>query len=425
MKAIVRFLQWFSYIGIAPDSTHPDKKNIVLGNQAVFALTITFSLFALVLWQAGLGHVSVLLLLVIGTFVVLTSFIYAGWYMTGRVLGITTQNINVFLLAVFLGYETRVIDFLIITTVIPLVLFNMSQKKWIAFCVSQNIVLYAAYHLFKSQLEGYGIPEADQLLLYNFCIPVKFINILVAVFIIINKRTEEERYLKNAVTELERVNEGLRQFAYVTSHDLKTPLRNISTYLQLLKRKNQLDVESVEMVDSAVKSVKQLNQLITDIFLYTTTDFKNEKEEWVDLSELLQQIKEDTTAIFNEQQGQLLLPPQLPKIKMNATQALQVFSNLIGNAIKYNRSKAPIVQLSCHSDEAYYTFTVTDNGIGIEEKYQHQIFELFKRLHTKEEYEGTGIGLAMCKKIIESHGGTIRVESTPGKGSSFIFTIPV
>ncbi|MBK7148948.1 MAG: GHKL domain-containing protein [Bacteroidetes bacterium] len=425
MKAIARFLHWFSYIGIAPDSTHPDKKNIVLGNQAVFALTVTFSLFAVVLWQAGLGHVSALLLLVIGTFVVLTSFIYAGWYMTGRVLGITTQNINVFLLAVFLGYETRVIDFLIITTVIPLVLFNMSQKKWIAFCVSQNILLYAAYHLFKSQLEGYGISEADQLLLYNLCIPVKFINILVAVFIIINKRTEEEQYLKNAVTELERVNEGLRQFAYVTSHDLKTPLRNISTYLQLLKRKNQLDSESVEMVDSAVKSVKQLNQLITDIFLYTTTDFKNEKDEWVDLSELLQQIKADTAAIFSEQHGQLLLPGQLPKIKMNATQALQVFSNLIGNAIKYNRSHAPIVKLSCHTDDQYHTFTVTDNGIGIEEKYQHQIFELFKRLHTKEEYEGTGIGLAMCKKIIESHGGTIRVESTPGKGSSFIFTIPV
>jgi signal transduction histidine kinase len=99
-------------------------------------------------------------------------------------------------------------------------------------------------------------PAADQQLLYTLCIPIKFINILVAVFIIINKRTDEEKYLKSAVTELERVNEGLRQFAYVTSHDLKTPLRNIATYLQLLKRKNQLDSESIEMVDSAVKSVK-------------------------------------------------------------------------------------------------------------------------------------------------------------------------
>ncbi len=424
MHALKNFLDWFSYIGITPDSDHPDKKNIVLGNQAVFALTVTFSLFAIVLWMFGLGHVSLLLLLIIGTFVVLTAFIYAGWYKTGRVLGITTQNINVFLLSVFLGYETRVIDFLIITAVIPLVLFSMAQKKWIAFCVSQNIVLYALYHIFKSKLEVYGIASADQQLLYTLCIPIKFINILVAVFIIINKRTDEEKYLKSAVTELERVNEGLRQFAYVTSHDLKTPLRNIATYLQLLKRKNQLDSESIEMVDSAVKSVKQLNQLITDIFLYTTTDFKNDKDEAVDLNKILVQVKEDTSSLFTEQNAQLLISDNLPSVKMNATQALQVFSNLIGNAVKYNKSETPVVKLSYKEEDGHYTFTVTDNGIGIEEKYKNQIFEIFKRLHTKEEYEGTGIGLAMCKKIIESHGGNIHVESTPGKGSSFIFTIP-
>ncbi len=119
-----------------------------------------------------------------------------------------------------------------------------------------------------------------------------------------------------------------------------------------------------------------------------------------------------------------MISDNLPSVKMNATQALQVFSNLIGNAVKYNKSETPVVKLSYKEEDGHYTFTVTDNGIGIEEKYKNQIFEIFKRLHTKEEYEGTGIGLAMCKKIIESHGGNIHVESTPGKGSSFIFTIP-
>jgi light-regulated signal transduction histidine kinase (bacteriophytochrome) len=220
------------------------------------------------------------------------------------------------------------------------------------------------------------------------------------------------------------MNSGLKQFAFVTSHDLKTPLRNISTYLQLLKRRNTLDAESVEMVDSAVKSVKHLNQLITDIFLYTTTDFKHEGAEVVDMNELLNDTVHDFKALLEECDGTLIIPTSIPNVLVNRIQATHIFNNLVGNALKYNKSEKPVITISYRQLNNFVEFTIADNGIGIEPQYQEQIFEIFKRLHTQQEYEGTGIGLAICKKIVESYDGTIRVESEPGKGSKFIFTLP-
>lgn len=424
-ERIQSFSDRCTYIGISPDSTHPDKTNIILGNQTVFALCATLSVFAVVLWWLGIERAPLLLTGMVSTFVALTWFIHKGYYTTGRVLGITVQNINVFVLSVLLGYETRVIDFLIISALMPLVLFSMTQKRWIAFLITQNVLLYVLYHLLKPSLVQYGIPAAQQELLYTLCIPVKFINILMVAFIIIYKRTQEEKSLKEAIADLQRVNDGLRQFAYATSHDLKTPLRNISTYLQLLKRKNVLNEESNQMVDSAVNSVKHLNQLISEIFLYTTTDFKNEKDETTDLQVVMKQIKEDTKAIFSERHATLVLPDKLPVVRMNHTQAQHVFSNLISNAIKYNKSHTPVVIISYKRAMQYYEFSVKDNGIGIKPEYQQQIFEIFKRLHSSEEYEGTGIGLAICKKIIESYGGSIHVKSVPAEGSEFVFTVPI
>ena len=240
----------------------------------------------------------------------------------------------------------------------------------------------------------------------------------------ITERQLAEERIKEAYHELEKVNAGLKQFAYVTSHDLKTPLRNIATYLQLLKRRNQLDAESAEMVDDAVKSVKHLNQLISDIFLYTTTDFKQEKTEIADLNEVMQTVTSDIKAILEEKKVDLSIPDNLPPLKVNRTQAIHVFSNLIGNAIKYNKSEKPKVEINFKRNGVKTEFSVKDNGIGIAPEYQEQVFEIFRRLHTQDEFEGTGIGLAICKKIIESYGGFIRVNSQAGAGAEFVFTLP-
>lgn len=417
---------WFniSHIGITPDSNNPDKRNIIHGNQVVFILEVSLSIIAFLLYYLGIYRGAFLLTTLVVTFLLLTIVVYNGHFMIARVTGITMQNLNVVMLSVFLGYETRIIDFLIITTLIPLLLINIQRKKLIAFCVSQNLLLYLLYHLFQNELTSYGLPLDNQILIYKMGIVIKFVLILMVVYLIVTNRDAEEAKLRNGNLELERINTGLKQFAYVTSHDLKTPLRNISTYLQLLRRRNKLDDESNQMIDSAVNSVKHLNQLISDIFLYTTTDFKSDVSESVDLNVVMRNIKEDVKAIVSEQNAELSIPEDMPTVKVNVTQAMHVFSNLIGNAIKYNSSLNPKVTILFKRLNDQVEFTVGDNGIGIDKKYHEQIFEIFKRLHTQQEYEGTGIGLAVCKKIIESYGGDIRIESEIGKGSSFIFTLP-
>lgn len=421
---LANFWHKISHIGINPDSNSPDKRYVVIGNQVVISLSVTLSFFSLVMLLMGIYRGALLLALMVTTFVALTYLIYRGWYVTGRVLGITLQNVNIVILAIFLGYQTRVIDFLIFAALMPLVLFSMRQKLLIGFCIWQNFIFYIFYHLFEPQMLSMGLPPHQQFVIYSLSIPIKFVTILLVVFVLIRYKTEQEKKMKEVITELETVNAGLKQFAYVTSHDLKTPLRNISTYLQLLRRRNTLDSESNEMIENAVKSVKHLNQLITDIFMYATTDFKTEMGEQLDMNLLMNDVRSDIKAIIQEKKVVLIIPGDLPQINVNRTQAMHVFSNLIGNAIKYNKSEIPKVELSFKQEGKFIEFTITDNGIGIDEKYREQIFEIFKRLHTQEEYEGTGIGLAICKKIVESYGGRIRMKSEVGQGSKFIFTLP-
>lgn len=421
---ITKFWNWVSHIGINPNSKSPDGRYVIIGNQLVAILSITLLFFALIMAAFGIYRGAFLLTMMVATFVALTYLIYSGWYVTGRVLGITAQNINVVILAVFLGYHTHIIDFLVVAALMPLVLFSMRQKLMIVFCMMQNFIFYIVYYLYRSEFEGLGLPIDQQQMIFLISIPIKFVTILLVIFVLVRYKSEQENKLRQVISELERVNDGLKQFAYVTSHDLKTPLRNISTYLQLLRRRNVLDTESNEMVDKAVTSVKHLNQLITDIFMYTTTGINAVEEEALDTNKVMQDVKSDIQAILDEKKVVLIIPSDLPSVRINRTQAIHVFSNMIGNAIKYNTSAIPKVEIGCKQDGDFIEFTVADNGIGIAEEYQEQIFEIFKRLHTQQEYEGTGIGLAICKKIVEGYGGKIRVESTPGKGSKFVFTLP-
>jgi len=422
---IKKLWQAVSNIGVNPNSNNPETGNVILGNQVVFIITISIILLAASFLALGIYRAVFILSAVVFIFLAFTFLIYNGKHFEGRIAGITAQNIAIFTQAVFLGADTRIIDFLIIAALMPMVLFHFKQRKAIIFCVSQNLILYTVYHLILPQIQSCALPHDQQLIIYNFTIPLKFIMILLVMYVIIRKRTAEATIQEGMINELERVNSGLQQFAYVTSHDLKTPLRNISTYLQLLRRKNVLDEDSNDMVDRAVKSVKHLNQLITDIFLYTTTDFKNESAEVVDMNVLLNDMREDFKALLTETNTTLNIAANIPKIKVSQIQVTHVFSNLIANALKYNKSANPTINISyIPLAKGFVEFTVADNGIGIEEQYQEQIFEIFKRLHTQEEYEGTGIGLAICKKIIESYGGSIRVESQLGKGAKFIFTLP-
>ncbi len=238
---------------------------------------------------------------------------------------------------------------------------------------------------------------------------------------ITDKKLAEEQ----AQAELRRSNTQLEEFASIASHDLQEPLRTITCYLQLFASKNKLllDSDSKDYLRFALTSSQRLQKLIQDLLIYSKVGMgKISSSEFKSLdavNEALDLLRES----ISRNKVRVKIGP-LPVIKADKNRMVQVFQNLISNAIKYKSAKPPTIQITAHSDKKEWTFKISDNGIGIPRESNSKIFKLFQRLHRKTEIEGTGIGLAICQKIVEQAGGKIWVESKPDKGSEFYFTVP-
>jgi PAS domain S-box-containing protein len=239
------------------------------------------------------------------------------------------------------------------------------------------------------------------------------------------ERTAEE--LKRKSEELVRSNQELQQFAYIASHDLQEPLRGISGFTELLERryKGRLDEKADHYITFILEGTKQMQQVIQDLLEYSRVQTKAHEFGRIDTNESYKQALQNLHALITRKEARVSKDP-LPEIYADGTQITQLFQNLIGNALKFQKPDVtPEIHVSARREENRWVFSVRDNGIGIEPRFNDRIFKIFQRLHAKGEYEGTGIGLAICKRIVERHGGEIYVESTPGEGSTFYFTIPI
>ncbi len=241
------------------------------------------------------------------------------------------------------------------------------------------------------------------------------------------KRRTAEENLKNMVEELKHSNYELQQFAYITSHDLQEPLRTIASFTQLLEHryKERLDSEADEYIDFIVSAAVRMKDMIQGLLDYSRIDTQKGEIVQVDTEEILKVVLSNLNASIKENKAEITHEP-LPTVSADERQLIQLFQNLISNAIKFRKKdKCPSIHITAEKKGNKYVFSVQDNGIGMEIQYSDHIFELFKRLHAIDEYEGTGIGLAVVKRIIDRHGGSIWFESEPGVGSTFYFTIPV
>lgn len=241
----------------------------------------------------------------------------------------------------------------------------------------------------------------------------------------ITKDHLREQKLQESLKSLERSNRELKDFAYVASHDLQEPLRGITSYLQLLEMgyANLFDDEAKMYMDSIINASTRMKKLINDLLTISRLDTANRQAEQVDLNEVLSIVKANLEMSINES-GAEISYAELPVVTGDESRMVRLFQNLIGNAIKFRRAGVvPKVEIEWEQVGQKVGFKVSDNGIGIKPDYFDRIFTIFQRLHTREEYEGTGVGLAICKKIVESHGSRIKVESEVGKGSSFLFEL--
>jgi PAS domain S-box-containing protein len=241
----------------------------------------------------------------------------------------------------------------------------------------------------------------------------------------VSERLRVRRELSRRATELERSNASLEEFAYVASHDLQEPIRMVASYLQLLQTRYQgsLDSDADEFIGFAVDGARRMQALINDLLSYSRVGTQDAATEEVPFGEVLETVTANLRASIGET-GATVVGSDLPTVVGDRSQLVQLCQNLIGNAIKFNGGRVPEVHIDAQRGKGEWVITVTDNGMGIEPRHAERIFMVFRRLHPASEYPGTGIGLSICRKIVQRHDGRIWMDSVPGVGSSFHFTVP-
>jgi len=355
-----------------------------------------------------------------------------GRVVVSRVLYMLITDTLLLLSPLILGPETYGIHFLRLAILIPFLMWDIKNLKIIIPGVVTPVVFIIFYPYLEPFFAAYHLSIERQHLLYILGMPMQ-LGLGVSglyLFAYYSRRTELELESSNQqmhaqTDELKRSNADLEQFAYVISHDLKTPVRNISCFMKLLATKHaaSLDAEAREFVDFAVTGSKRMERLIDDVLAYSRIGRNLSTPTPVNVNDVINTIRYEIEGRI-EKDVIIHISKELPIVNSAHSSLLyHIFQNLIRNGIKFNTSEHPEIHISWQDREDFYLFSVADNGIGISQQYAAQIFQMFKRLHGEHEYDGTGIGLAICKKIVEHYHGEIWYESDGINGTTFYFTI--
>jgi len=324
---------------------------------------------------------------------------------------------------VFLLYYTNGIKspFIIWIGIVPVVSILLGSRKILIFLTIISVLILSAFWYL--DFFDYIIINRLATKWYGMLIGFNIIG-MAAMLLFVTMRYDSDN--RNITTKLKESNKELERFAYIASHDMKEPLRNIVSFSQLLKRKlsGKMNEDESEYLEFVTKNAKQMNELIKGILEFSKID-KTEEEKLaeVNLNAVMQEVVLNLDTIAKDKNAKINFQ-KLPIIYGNEIQLVSLFQNLIENGIKYNNKEIPKIELSIQEAENAYNIFIKDNGIGINEEYHNKIFEMFKRLHTRNEYQGTGIGLALCKKIAQRHNGDLNVYNSDNQGTTFLLTLP-
>ncbi|HLP50847.1 MAG TPA: ATP-binding protein [Chitinophagales bacterium] len=354
-------------------------------------------------------------------------------YKAARMLFLLSLNAVIMLNACFIGHASGVHEFYYISYTIPFLLFHVRDYKYIIAGVLIAVVGFNLYQQIHPAFVAYNMDLATQMRVFQINTWVIFILFGSAVYMLTyyNYQTEEKlaatnKRLNEQAIELKRSNEDLEQFGYIISHDLKAPVRNISSFMNLLSRQfgDASPKGAKEFIDMSKMSADRLTKQIDDMLSYCRVDRNLPPMQAVDLNQMVRTIQMELNEKIKEKNAIITVKKSLPVLdEVHSSMLHHVFQNLIANGIKFNTNASPEVSVDYKHEHGVFTFSVSDNGIGIDAAYKSKLFQMFKRLHTADQFEGTGIGLAVCKKIINYYNGEIWFEGEPGKGTTFYFTL--
>ena len=404
-------------IGVTEDFSSDEKRYIKLTNviAAVTALAIVSYIPSSLLdgnyvlaWLQTFNLVCVLSVLWLN---------HSGYQRIARQTYLLTVNAFVLISACSIGYESRVHDLFYFTFVLPFLLFSVKDYKNIIAGVFAAVISFDAFQHIYPLFASYNLSLADQITVANINVGMKFILFGVSIYMLAYyKHTgETELAIANAKiagqdAELKRYNHDLEQFAYIISHDLKAPVRNISSFMAMLSTRytKVLPPDALELTTMSKTCAEKLAKQVDDMVSYCRVDRNLAPASTIDLNEMVKIIRMELSSKIKEANVDVIVARQLPTLKdVHANMLRDLFQNLIANGLKFNENSDREVKIDFTEEENFIRFSVTDNGIGIAKGFESKLFQMFKRLHTQDKFEGTGIGLAICKKIINFYGGEI------------------